>query len=409
MKSNFLWMLIGQGVFSAMLWLNLMVLAHLGSATEVGYYSFALSIVTPVALLAAVSLRTVYITEHNNLYSFADYYHIRKLSLPIASIIIAIWAYFDGSNLTQAAVILFIGAAKMAENMSDICYAIPHKHEELKPVVISMLLRTCIGTGIFAISYWLFRNIIISSFSYAFCWWLVFVAYDRREMVKPWYEIWTSRSNYNKPLIRPLIWLALPMGLAAFVTALTTSAPRYFVEHFLGSETLGYFSALTYFVVVGAMVVNSLAQTIRPRLAKLFVAGEIKSFWRITLIASLISLGIGGCFYAATILIGEYILRIFYGADFAQYYQYFPLVALASIPVYVGGMWGFVLSSIGEYRLMLFISLLAAFSTILCSIFLIPTYEMNGGILSIACMGIVTLLNIIPVIYKTRRSNQGTV
>lgn len=406
MKNNFIWMLIGQGVFSAMLWINLMVLAHMGGAVDVGYYSFALSVVTPVALLCALSLRTVYLSEQNNLYSFADYFHIRKLSLPFAGLVITIWALLDGINPIQTIVILLLGAAKMAENMSDICYAIPHKEEQLKRVVISMLLRACIGTGSFTLCYFLTNNIIIACSAYALCWWLIFFLFDQKRMISPWKTTWASRHNYNKKLIKPLILLALPMGLASFINALATSAPRYFVEHFLGAEQLGYFSALTYFVIVGSMVVNSLAQTVRPRLAKLYGNKKVKEFWRISAIASIVSLAIGGSFYLFTILIGEELLRLFYGDDFAQYHTLFPLVALASIPVYVGGMWGYILSSIGEYRLMFFISILAAVAAIIASCVLIPVYGIKGGIAGLAALGILTLINIVPVIWKTAHVGQ---
>lgn len=403
MKSNFVWMLLGQGVFSAALWLNLMVLAHLGDAEQVGYYSFALSIVTPIALLSALSLRTVYIAEQDERYGFADYFHIRKLSVPVASTIIALWAFFENSNVTQALVIVLIGAAKMAENMSDISYAIPHKEEALKRVVISMLLRACLGSGAFVLTYWLTRNIVLACLIYALCWWAVYLVYDSHRMIEPWSPLWNDRNNYQSALIKPLVLLALPMGLSSFINAAAVSAPRYFIEHYLGSETLGYFAALTYFVIVGSMVVNSLAQTVRPRLAKLYGQKNNRDFWRITLIASAIALGIGLCFYLVTITIGEWILHLFYGADFAAYHPYFSLVALASIPVYLGGMWGFVLSSLGEYRVMFYINLAAAVATILVSIWSIPAFGFTGGIIALASLGFVMLCNILPVIFKTRQ------
>lgn len=394
---------MGQGIFSGMLWLNLIILAHLGGAVDVGYYSFALSIATPIALLAGLGLRTVYISEQNSPYHFAEYFHLTIRTLPLAYLAIIIWAILDGNNSTQMMVMLFVGAAKMAENMSDVCYAIPHRDENLKVVVQSMMLRACLGTGLFVMTYWLTKNIVLASGIYAVVWWLIFMVNDSKSMLIPWKEIWQKRHNYNKKLLKPLFWLALPMGMTAFINAMAVSAPRYFIEHYLGSETLGYFAALTYFVIVGSMVVNSLAQTVRPRLAKLYGQKKNRDFWRITLIASAIALGIGLCFYIVTITIGEWILHLFYGADFAAYHPYFSLVALASIPVYLGGMWGFVLSSLGEYRVMFYINLAAAVATILVSIWSIPAFGFTGGIIALASLGFVMLCNILPVIFKTRQ------
>jgi len=401
MKKNFIWMMSGQGVFSAMLWINMIVLAHLGGAKEVGYYSFALSIVTPIALLSNLSLRTIYVTDHSQKYSFGDYFILRLLSVPFACFAISFFGWLYSGNSTQGWLIFLLGMAKLAENMSDMAYAIPHKYENMERLVYSMMMRAVIGTFFLALVFFLTQSLIMACIFYTGVWWGVFFLYDQRQMVDPWKEIWQQRFLAHKGRMFSLAWLALPMGLTSFVNALANSAPRYFVEYFLGPEKLGYFASMAYFIVVGFMVIGALGQTLRPRLSKLYAQKNFTAFWRLTAIGSAISIFVGASFYVVTLLLGDLVLTLFYGVNFLVYADLFPLIALSSIPFYLGGMWGFVLSAMGYYRTIFIIGIIIMIATILACWYGIPLYGLKGAVLGLGVCGITSLLSLLPILWVT--------
>ncbi len=50
--------------------------------------------------------------------------------------------------------------------------------------------------------------------------------------------------------------------------------PRYFIAYYLGEAELGIFTAVSYIVHAGSLVMVALGQAVSPRLAKYFHIGS---------------------------------------------------------------------------------------------------------------------------------------
>ncbi|MCV6602048.1 MAG: oligosaccharide flippase family protein [Cohaesibacter sp.] len=395
LKKNFVWMLISQGIFSGLQWLLVILLARSGGAEHVGHYGLALTLTTPVQIFFNLSLRTVYVTYQGKDYSFGSFWRLRLISLWPAALIILFLAFLFGNDGQARLVILLIAIAKLSESASDMLYALPQRVNQMDQVGKSMVVRAVVSTSLFALLYAYSQDLLLSLFCYAGGWLGVLIFYDRLVMAAPYRDQTCESKGRDREALLALIKHALPIGLASFVTAIAINVPRLLLEEQSGTSDLGIFAALTYFILLGSMVVNVLGQAVRSPLATAYDQGNGKRFWTIIGSGSLLAIGMGLVFWAGSVLIGEWLLDFVYGADFAAHYSLFCTIGFISMPVFWGTFLGFCLPSAGSYRLCLYAAFFSLLISLGASLLLIPDYGSTGAAWAYGSFGLAASLQIL--------------
>src|SRR5947199_1515086 len=72
LKANAIWTVLGNGTYATAQWLQLALLARLGTPADVGRYAFATAIATPAFMLFNLQLRSVQATDSQGRYSFPE-------------------------------------------------------------------------------------------------------------------------------------------------------------------------------------------------------------------------------------------------------------------------------------------------------------------------------------------------
>jgi O-antigen/teichoic acid export membrane protein len=116
-----------------------------------------------------------------------------------------------------------------------------------------------------------------------------------------------------------LAWLSLPLGVVLVLISLSTSIPRYMIDHYLGRQQLGIYAAVAYPALMASMVVAAMGQSACPRLAKYHAAGQVAAFCRllVRILVPIAALGIAGLLLV--VLFGRPLLQLAYGAEYAAY------------------------------------------------------------------------------------------
>ncbi|MCV6574184.1 MAG: oligosaccharide flippase family protein [Cohaesibacter sp.] len=395
LKKNFVWMLISQGIFSGLQWLLVILLARGGGAEHVGQYGLALALTTPVQIFFNLSLRTVYVTYQGKEYSFGSFWRLRLISLLPAGLIILLLAFLFGDDGQARLVILLIAIAKLSESASDMLYALPQRVNQMDQVGKSMVVRALVSTILFALLYAYSQDLVLSLFCYAGGWLGVLIFYDRLVMAAPYRDQTSERKGRDRAALFALINHALPIGLASFATAIAINVPRLLLEEQSGTSDLGIFAALTYFILLGSMVVNVLGQAVRSPLATAYDQGNGNRFWAIIGSGSLLAIGMGLVFWAGSVLIGEWLLDFVYGADFAAHYALFCTIGFISMPVFWGTFLGFCLPSAGSYKLCLYAACFSLLISLIASLLLIPDHGSTGAAWAYGCFGLAASLQIL--------------
>ena len=116
--------------------------------------------------------------------------------------------------------------------------------------------------------------------------------------------------------------------------ALTTNAPRFLIDLVLGPAELGFFAAVSHFVVVGAVATGSIGHAILPVLAETIRNRREREFWLQLIGIMVVILAACGLGIVASVFFGGEILRLLYGNAFAGQATLMTAAAVAAGPVY---------------------------------------------------------------------------
>jgi hypothetical protein len=115
-------MFMGRLVYAASQWLLLVVIARLTTPHDLGRFTYALALASPILLASQLNMRAFMATDSAHEFVFADYFATRALGSALAVLMIAAIAVAGGRDLASIALTLLIAGYKTAEALSDVFY-----------------------------------------------------------------------------------------------------------------------------------------------------------------------------------------------------------------------------------------------------------------------------------------------
>ncbi|MGC5019695.1 oligosaccharide flippase family protein [Micromonospora sp. DT47] len=342
--SGITWSMLGLMVAALAQWVVIVLLSRLGTPEMVGQYALGLAVGAPVVLLASLALRTMQVTDTGRDFDFADYLRLRVSGMLVALLLIAVVAALIGS--AHAIVVMLVGIAKTLDAIGDIFFGLFQRHEQMRPIGISMIsngLLTVVAmasllllTG--SIGWAVVGSVIGSAVgSIGYCGWAA-KRLGAAELTAtiPARAGAREASSPRKPgvMLRRMGRLAVvaaPLGFASGLVSLSGNLPRYFIEHILGAAALGIFAALAYIVLVANILFAAISQILLPRLTRLYAAGELAVFTTLTLRLVLGTLAFGAVAVAAVIAVGPAVVRFVYGAPYGAHADVLTLLTVAAV------------------------------------------------------------------------------
>ncbi len=373
-KANFAWNIAGKMAFALARAAVLVLLAKLGSPVMVGQYALALAITTPVFYLTDLDLRSVLATDVHNPRPFGQYLALRLLTTAGALLICGALAILQQDSAISGAILL-LGLAKGSETLSDIFFGLMQKHGRLDQTGRSLIVRSILTVLIPGILLLLKQPLAIVLAGLVLAWLLVLLFHDwpasrRHAMLKP---------RFQPADLISLLRLSLPLGLVLLIGALNKNIPNYFIQHWLGSEYLGYFAALVYLMANGTILTGALGQAANTRLAGCHAAGDIKQFNRIWLRLAGLTLAAGTAMVLASLLLGRQMLTLLYTPAYANYAGILNWIMLAAAFGGIGEITGYALTAARLFRIQPFIQLAALLTGLSLNAWLVPRYGLDGA------------------------------
>ena len=380
---NTAWMTFGQGIYAACQWATLIILARFGGAGLVGDYALGLAVTTPVMIFSQLQIRYVLVTDVADQYTFDDYFFVRLMTTGLAGLFLVALTLLGDFSGGVGAIILAVGVAKAFENLSDLLYGVSQRHERLDLIGISLALRAVLGLAALTAGLYLGGRLFVGVLAMAVAWALVLVIYDRRVTAS-----WRQQAEGRRP--RPaaevlrralqLTRLGLPLGVTVMLGSLNTNIPRYFIASQVGQQGLGALAAMAYFVIAGDLVVNAIGQSASSRLATSFASGAIAAFRRLLGYMVLTSAMLGAAGVLTALVLGPSILRLLYGAGFAQNTDIFVWVMIAGAIGYLASPLGYALTAMRWFRLQpMILGTVVAVNVLGCYL-LVSRYGLGGAV-----------------------------
>lgn len=388
LKSNFLWTLFGNIIFYASQWFITIIIVKFGSSELAGIYSLGLAIATPLFVLFNMNTRSVQITDVNNEYYFKDYFSLRLYTTFLAIFVGAIWGFLSVDKPEMLYAIILICVIKSVDAVSDIVYGLMQKNERMDLVSKSLIIRGITTFSAMFITFYFTRRFILSLFIMLIVSLFRFILFDIKN-IRLFEKV---EIEFNVKRIIKLIKVSVPIALVGVIVALNPNIPRYFLQQYLGEESVGIFSALVYVSVAGNMISSALGQVMSPRLAKFYQEKKKKSFDRIIKIMLLIALIMSICAIILSVLLGEIFLTYLYTPEYIQYYGMFIIIIFWSSINYISSIIGYALTSVRYFKQQTYIQFITLIVMITSCYVFIPKFEILGAVISGIITAIIQLL-----------------
>lgn len=389
LRRNFAWMLSGNILYALCQWGMIIVLAKFGSPFMVGQFALGLAISTPVLMFANLQLRVVQATDVHRGYQFGEYLGLRMVTTTVAFLVIAAIATLAAHDSKTALVVVAVGFAKSIEAMSDVFYGLFQLNDHLDQIGTSMMLRGAGSVTVLTAGLYFTHDVLWGVVCVALAWLTVLILFDtrrgRRFLPSPrisssWMENWRAlRPHFNFNRQWALTRIALPLGIVMTLASLNMNVPRYFVESAMGETKLGVFSTMAYAMSAMATVVDSMAHSSTPKLARLYAIGNLKGFRSLLFKFAMLGLGLGVVATLCTKFAGAQVLTILYGSTYAGYSKVFVWLTASAAISAVAMLLTNGLVSARRFRLQVPMFAAVVGANVLACALLVPRYGLMGA------------------------------
>ncbi|MEY8232654.1 lipopolysaccharide biosynthesis protein [Oscillospiraceae bacterium 50-16] len=374
-----LWNSVGTLFYCGCQWLLTVLVVRLNDDySDAGILSLAMSIATPLATVAMLNLRTFQVAHIEDCFSDGDFIFTRIIT-SLVSLIICIVAVCAGryTVYTSMCIILFV-IYRLSEAIVDVLHGIDQRVWRLDIVGKSFLMRGSIMLAVFVIGEYYFSSLFISIVFMALTVYGVILFYDApacRKSTQLSLEV-----NYSH--LFPLIKIGVPLGAFSFLLTLLSSIPRLFMEHWHGEDILGVFGAITTITLLVPQLSSFIFNPLIPVFAERWKTSEIKGFNKLLLGSFMAIVLIGIVALISGFFLGEWALCLVFGDSIRPYsYLLCPVIGTAIITACIW-LFGNILTILGDYNMLAWLSLVSVTGCLFASIILIPENALSGTILA---------------------------
>ncbi|MGS4347472.1 lipopolysaccharide biosynthesis protein [Myroides odoratus] len=403
LKANVASMFSANLLYALSSWAQLSLVAKFLDGITLGNYTLAIAIVTPLYLLTNMQLRSLIITDNVDQFSFSQYYSFRLISNVILLLVVLLIGIYIGDVF----IIGLFALSKIIESNSDIINSYFQKQETMHYVTKSVSYRSIGGFLGMAIGVVIFNDIIIGlSLSVLFTG-AAFILYDKRHAIKK--GVYHFEYIINKQILLKMFKVAFPLGVVIFLISLNTNVSKFVLEKYVGTELQGIYSSVSYLIILGTFVCNAVGQSFAPRLSKYFGNREFDKFKSLQKKFILFNLGIGIVTIIASVVLGEFILRLLFNEEISKYTKLFTYITIVGLGNYLATALGYTLTAMREFKIQPKINFLIFILKLSIIFYFVNHYGIYGAVYS----SIITLFiqNIIVYFYinmKLKKVHDGT-
>ena len=387
------WLVGGNFVFAFSQWVILIFFARMTNQENLGQYALALAIVTPIFAVGNLQLRPLYILDVNSeqKYTYTHFYYLRLICSFIAlACCLVLGLFFNVSIL----VLLLVGLLKFFESYSDIIYAYYNAHDQTQLISKSLFLKGTLSVLAVAVGLYLFdfyTALILFLMVYLVVWLCIDNLYIQKtqEIKKISLDLGMMKS-------------AIPMGISLGIVTLQSNIPRLFLDQYASIQAVGIFTVLSYFIIVGSIFINSICQYLSPRLTHAWNHNRAY-FKKLLSIALLVAGGLGLIAIFLSYFMGEFVLKLVYGAEYIAYADAFVLTMVAGFILYLATVLGYTLTAIGFIKQQVYLFSIVLIFSVLVSYLCIPEYGIVGGIYTLMVSYLVQcILSLLVVLFRLK-------
>lgn len=385
LRSNFAWALVGNLVYQASQWLNLVVMVKLLDVADVGRFALALAVCTPITTFAALNLNKVQVTDARDEHRFGAFLGVQLLTGLIAVLVISGLTVALNYETSAALLIIMVGLGQALVATRGVFLGFNQKHERMDAVACSTVILGLGSLAALGLTLWWTRDLLLGVIAMQSVKLAVLLGWDVRATARLVHQhtgqspLDYLRPTFNPRLMKTLIWLGLPLGTTAVVLSIFNNIPRYLIAVLLGDEPLGYFAAILALVTAGTMVTGAAGASALPRLSRYYLIDRTAF---LNLLGNLLGLGaiLGGLGLIMVFALGRDMLTLFFTPDYAAYTDLFVWSMIFGALTYVTTFLGCGMTAMRRFVVQPLANLGAVVVALVAGWLLIPDHGLIGGV-----------------------------
>jgi len=375
-RQRVVYFLSSQIAFAVLQGLVLVAVARLGGAEDVGLYSLALALTSPVFLLAHARLQDVAASDAE-VKTHMTTYLLHVLAAGGLAIIacLGLSAWWGGFQL--AGTVAFLSVAKFAELLSLLSYGNLQGSGRVVEISNSMLARGSLALIGVVLGYELGGlTTAIAGMAVAWVGWAC--ASDLRHLGL---RIEGRAPRLGHGVDFRLMAALLPLGLGAMFLSLNQTSVRLILESEVGVVELGVFAAAAYSVRLGVVISRGVMQLSAPALRAAAGKGDSALIWRVCWQSS-VWVGLFAFGYGTVVAaLGPSLFPLLFGPSFMIERALLLVIGGAGLFLYLGTTLSRGIIASGRHRLHLLFVVASVTVTTSAALALTHSYGMTGAAL----------------------------
>jgi O-antigen/teichoic acid export membrane protein len=375
--------LLANILLAASHWLLFVIIAKFYSGLELGQFVLALSFISPAFLFASFKLRTLIVVDRRWQFSLNEYFSARLLANTVMTLACLLFVMYQWPEIIQVVVIVLF--YRWCDSMSEFAHSYQRRLQYFNRIAVlmagrslmSMLVVTCValegGAFLNLLAAWALTAGVFCLFDL----WLLYRSSHENETQGLFFAKFIRYGAFVRALA--LYKQYFTVACALVISSLFVYLPNFFLNQQMGVESAGYFATISYFLVAGGIVVNSVSQVITPKLAIYYQHREQNAFIRLVKQLCLIGLSLGLLGVGVAWLLGEFFLELFYTPFIAQFHEVLTVLMLAAGVRYIYIFVGTALASIQSFAVQTNIYAAGLSVLALCCYLLIPEFGLYGA------------------------------
>lgn len=326
----------------------LVVLARGSTPAAVGLYALALAVTAPIQLGLGLRLRTVRAVDLGST-PFKTYLRTALSLNGMAVLLSAAVGALVSPSSQFAPVVALVALAKGVEGIIDVCYGEYQRQDRLAAIAGSQILRAVLTVTLVTIGVHM-GGLVGALVAMLVGWTVQLLAVDLRRVQPSASSLMidgaeTVASGWG------LIRRSWPLGLAAAVTSLSVSLPRFTVVGLLDIATLGILAVLSYPTTAITLFANSVGQANVRAIAVKVESGDRRAVWK-SLLAMVCTTAVLGVIAVGIVLIaGRTGIAWLFGEAYASNFSVLLLLLLAATLAGFATNAAYLLLSTGRFNL----------------------------------------------------------
>jgi O-antigen/teichoic acid export membrane protein len=253
----------------------LVVLARQASTSDVGEYALALAVTAPMQLGLGLRLRTIRSVDTSPT-SFRTYVRLAIILGTLAALLSTAIGVLIAPNPRFILIVALVALAKSIEGLVDVCYGEYQRQDRLTAIAASQLVRAGLTLGLVALGAH-FAGLLGALVAMLVGWTAQLLALDGRRVRQ--HAAYTPGERGQSASAFALIRRSWPLGLAAAISSLSVSLPRFTVAGLLDSSALGVLAILSYPTTAISLFANSLGQANVREMATNVASRNHRAVW----------------------------------------------------------------------------------------------------------------------------------